>query len=101
MDRSQKTLKRGELGVTETEEPTGDDPGKPQEGFASQDDPESGKGSGKAMNADAKMLDESKPASQKPSSGKLEENKTDYVEEDDPGERRESIEEEDTIKDLD
>ena len=53
------------------------------------------------MNADAKMLDESKPASQKPSSGKLEENKTDYVEEDDPGERRESIEEEDTIKDLD
>ena len=64
MDRSQRTLKRGELGVTDTEEPTGDDPGKPQEGFTSQDDPESGKGSGKAMNADAKMLDESKPASQ-------------------------------------
>ena len=64
MDCSQRTLKRGELGVTETEEPTGDDPGKPQEGFASQDDPESGKRSGKAMNADTKMLDESKPASQ-------------------------------------
>ena len=63
------------MGVTETEELTGDDPGKPQEGVASQDDPESGKGSGKAMNADAKMLDESKPASQKPSSGKLEENR--------------------------
>ena len=98
MDRSQRTLKREDMGVTETEEPTGDDPGKPQEGFASQDDPESGKGSGEAMNADAKMFDESKPASQP---GKLEENKTDYVEEDDPGERRESIEEEDTIKDLD
>ena len=88
MDRSQRTLKRGELGVTETEELTGDDPGKPQEGFASQDDPESGKGSGKAKNADAKMLDESKPASQKPSSGKLEEKKTSNEEEDYPGERR-------------
>ena len=73
MDRSRKTLKRGELEVNETEELTGDDPGKPQ-GVALQDDPESGKGSGKAKNADAKMLDESKPASQKPSSGKLEEN---------------------------
>ena len=75
MDRSQRTLKRGELGVTETEELTGDDPGKPQEGVGSQDDPESGKGSGKAKNADAKMLYESKPASQKPLSGKLEENR--------------------------
>ena len=44
MDHSQRTLKRGKLGVTETEELTGDDPGKPQEGVASQDDPESGKG---------------------------------------------------------
>ena len=44
MDRSQRTLRRGELEVTETEELTGDDPVKPQEGVASQEDPESGKG---------------------------------------------------------
>ena len=40
----------------------------------------------KPKNAVAKMLDESEPASQKPSSGKLEK---DDVEENDPGERRE------------
>ena len=77
---------KGKLEVNETEELTEDDPGEPQEGVELQDDPESRKESGKAKNAVAKMLDESEPASQKPSSGKLEK---DDVEEDDPGERRE------------
>ena len=74
---------KGKLEVNETEELTEDD-GEPQEGVELQDDPESRKG--KAKNSVAKMLDESEPASQKPSSGKLEK---DDVEEDDPGERRE------------